>query len=96
MSRRDIAFIASRTLALLLLTWAFTEATYLPERVLALSHYSGLRSVLASSDYLSRYYQSILIFNLLRLFAFVGAAVVLWRFGPRVERLFSNGSTGEQ
>lgn len=95
MSKREMARIASRTLALLLFTWAFVELTYLPERVLALSHYLGQRSVFATSDYLSRYYQWILIFNLVRLAVFLAAGVLLWRFGPKIERLFSDGSPGE-
>lgn len=40
MSRKDAVILASRVLGVLLTVWALAEASYLPERVLMLLHYT--------------------------------------------------------
>ena len=82
-------FIVSRAFALLLISWALVEITYLPERIFALFHHLSHSSVLATQDYWSRYYEIITISILLRTLAFFLAAVLFWRCGPRVQALFS-------
>jgi hypothetical protein len=90
MSRKELVLLVSRAFALLLVTWAFVEVTYLPDRVFALSHHLRQASVLAmSSDYWSNYYLILTVFNVLRMLALFFAAALFWRCGPRVEALFS-------
>jgi hypothetical protein len=89
MSRKELVLLASRAFALLLISWALVDVTYLPERLFALSHHVSQRSVLATPDYWSRYYLIITVFNVVRILALVLAAALFWRCGPRVESLFS-------
>jgi hypothetical protein len=56
MSRKEIVLLVSRAFALLLISWAFVEVTYLPERLFALSHHLNQSSVSVANDYWSRYY----------------------------------------
>jgi len=89
MSRKELVLLLSRAFALLLITWAFVELTYLPERLFALSHHLSQSSVLVTHDYWSSYYLIITGFLVLRMLAFFLAAALFWRCGPRVEALFS-------
>ena len=90
MSKKELVLLVSRAFALLLITWALVEVTYIPERVFALSHHMRQSSVLATSlDYGSRYYLILIVFNVVRMLALFFAAVLFWRCGPRVEALFS-------
>ena len=93
MSKKELVVLVSRAFALLLITWALVEVTYLPERVLALSHHISQTSVLATSlDYTTRYYLLLIIFNVVRMLALFFAALLFWRCGPRVEAIFSHQS----
>ena len=74
MSRKDIVFVVSRAFALLLISWAFLEVTYLPERLFALSHHLSQSSVLVAHDYWSSYYLIITAFLVLRMLALFLAA----------------------
>jgi len=90
MSKKELVLLVSRAFALLLVTWALVEVTYLPDRVLALSHHLRQSSVLATSrDYWSSYYLILTVFSVVRMLALFFAAVLFWRCGPRVEALFS-------
>jgi len=89
MSRKETVLLLSRAFALLLISWAFVEVTYLPERLFALSHHLSQSSVLVARDYWSSYYLIITVFLILRMVALFLAAVLFWRCGPRVEALFS-------
>ena len=89
MSRKEIVLLVSRAFALLLISWAFVEVTYLPERLFALSHHLSQSSVLVANDYWSRYYSIITLFLVLRMLALFVAAALFWSCGPRVEALFS-------
>ena len=89
MSRKELVLLVSRAFALLLITWAFVEITYLPERLFALSHHLSQSSVLVAHDYWSSYYLIITVFLVLRVLALFVAAALFWRCGPRVEELFS-------
>jgi len=89
MSRKELAFLVSRAFALLLITWALVDVTYLPERLFALSHHMSLRSALATHDYWSSYYLIITTFSLVRILTLLLAAALFWRCGPRAEALFS-------
>jgi hypothetical protein len=89
MSRKEIVLLVSRAFALLLISWAFVEVTYLPERLFALSHHLSQSSVFVANDYWSRYYSIITLFLVLRMLALFVAAALFWSCGPRVEALFS-------
>ena len=89
MSRKELVLLVSRAFALLLITWALVEVTYLPERLFALSHHLSQSSVLVTHDYWSIYYLIITVFLVLRVLALFLAAALFWRCGPRVEALFS-------
>ena len=89
MSRKEIVLLVSRAFALLLISWAFVEVTYLPERLFALSHHLSQRSVLVVHDYWSSYYIIVTAFLVLRMLAFFLAAALFWKCGPRVGTLFS-------
>jgi hypothetical protein len=95
MSRRELVALASRALALLLIVWAFVELTYLPDRLLGLVHHLNEHSALAPRDYWSSYYLILTVFTLLRMIAFLVAATLFWKCGPRVQSLFSS-SQGNQ
>jgi hypothetical protein len=89
MTRKDLVLLVSRAFALLLITWALVEVTYLPERLFALSHHMSQSSVMASHDYWSSYYLIIAVFNVARMLALFLVAALFWRCGLRVEALFS-------
>ena len=72
------------------------ELTYLPQRILELSHHLSQRSVLATHDYLSSYYLFLLLSNVLRMLAMFVAAVAFWKCGPRVEALFKSRQSDDQ
>src|ERR1700730_11537043 len=89
MSRRQLVLLVSRALALLFISSAFSEVTYLPELFFAFFHYFRQNSVLLGSNFTSNYYLIITAFLVLRILAYLLAAALLWRCGPRVEGLFS-------
>jgi hypothetical protein len=89
MSRKELVFIVSRALALLLISWALVEVSYLPERLFALTHHIGQGSVLAKYDYWSSYYLVVTSFLVARILALLLVAQSFWRCGPRVQALFS-------
>ena len=89
MSRKELVCLVSRAFALLLVTWAFVEGTYLPERFFALFHHLGQSSILVAHDYWSSYYLIITVFLVLRILALLLGAALFWRCGPSVEAVFS-------
>ena len=96
-SKKELLFVISRGFALLLITWAFLDLTYLPERVFSLSHHVGQQSVLSTThDYWRAYYLMTIVFLILRVLALLIVAVLFWRCGPRVEALFSDHSSDGQ
>jgi hypothetical protein len=86
-SEKKSVLLVSRAFALLLITWALVDATYLPERIFALSHHMALRSALATHDYWSSYYWIVTFFHVLRMLGLFLAASLFWKCGPRVEAL---------
>jgi ABC-type sulfate transport system permease component len=89
MSRKETVLLVSRAFALFLIIWVFTEVTNLPHYLSSLFHYTSLRSVLATRDYWSSYYLTLTVSSVVRMIAFLLAAALFWRCGPRVEALFS-------
>jgi len=89
MSRKELVFVVSRTFALFLFTWAFAEVSYLPERLLSLTHHISEGSVLTRYDYWSSYYLVVTSFLVVRILAFLLAAGSFWRCGPWVHALFA-------
>lgn len=95
MSRREIVLLVSRALALLFISSAFSEGTFLPERIFSLSHYSKQSSVLEGLNFTSRYYLILIAFLVLRILAYLVVAMLLWKCGPRVEGIFSQPQVSE-
>jgi len=95
MTRREVALLVSRALALLFISSAFIEVTYLPERLFALSHYLRQSSVLVGPNFSSSYYLIMTGFLILRILAYSLAAALFWKCGPRVEGLFSPPQEGQ-
>jgi len=84
MSRKEIVSMVSRAFM-----WAFTELTYLPDRLLGLIHHVNERSTLTQHDYWTSYYLILTVFTVLRILVFLVVALSFWRCGPRVEAVFS-------
>jgi len=94
MSKRELVLMVSRGFALLLITWAFIEVTYLPERLSSLMHVFGEQTVLRTThDYWTSYYSLVIGLLILRVSALLLAAVLFWRCGSRVQKLFADSST---
>lgn len=89
MSKRQTVLVASRVLAVLFLSTALSDLTYVPERLFSLFHYSGQSSVMLGENFTTRYYDIMIAFLLLRMLAYFSAAILFWRCGPRVVSLFS-------
>jgi hypothetical protein len=89
MSKKELVLVASRAFALLLISWGTVEVTYLPQRLLTLSHHLSQRSVFHIYDYWSTYYLIITVFNAVRMLGMFLAAALFWRCGPRVMALFA-------
>ena len=87
MQRRDLIVLVSRAFALLLVTWAAVDITYMPERLFSLFHYISQRSALGSSDFWSGRYVIITLFALLRIGGLFLAAGSFWKGGAKVEAL---------
>jgi hypothetical protein len=85
MSREDIVVLASRVLAVLMMILALTEASYLPERVYAFSHYA---QTLLASPSATEYYRHLNLIYLGFLIArIIGLSLIarwLFRGGPEV------------
>ena len=97
MSKKELLLIASRTFALLLFTYAVTELTYLPERIFSLYHHLEQKSVLnGAPEFWETYYMLATVLLLLRMSALLFAAVVFWKCGPRIQRLFTEPSTSAE
>jgi hypothetical protein len=92
MSRREMIFLMSRAFALVLIAWIVTDVTYLPSRILSLSHHMQQRGVLAGPDYWTTYYSTELGLLLLRMLLWSVGAGMFWQCGERVERLFLDNS----
>jgi hypothetical protein len=91
MSRKELLLLAGEDgFALLLISWAFVEVSYLPERLFALFHHISERSALASHDYWSSYYLLITVFLCVRITVLLLAAAWFWRCGTRVQALLTS------
>jgi len=90
MSKKELVLLASRAFALLLIVWAASDVTYLPERLFEFLHYVTRRSVLQQHDYLSSYYLLATALIVLRIIALFVAAAAFWKCGPRIEALFTD------
>ncbi len=84
MDRTEAMKLACRTLALLIIVWALSDATYLPERSYELWHYSHQVSVLGlteSQQYFAKWHALTLATNIVRVLGLLIAAAIFWRRG---------------
>lgn len=77
MSKTEAVLIASRVVALYLFCWALDALSYLPGRLKLIQHWT--------SDYWHSYDMLNLEFTVLRVVALLGAALLFYECGPRVE-----------
>jgi len=77
MSKREAILIVSRAVALYLFVWALDDLTYLPGRFLLIRHWAG--EAWHSYDMIN------LEFTIFRAVALLGAALLFYECGPRVE-----------
>jgi hypothetical protein len=84
MSKRDAVVLASRTLALLLLVWTFSEFCALPEHLLSYFHYARYEPATAYIDYMRHYYLALLTVNVAKIIGFSVMALWLHDAGPGV------------
>jgi len=84
MSRRDAVVLASRTLALLLLVWTFSELCSLPELVLSYVHYARYEPSTAYVDYMRHYHFALLTVDVAKVIGFSVIAFWLHHAGPGV------------
>ena len=96
MSRKDLVMVGSRVFALLLISTALIEATYLPERLFSLSHYLNHGSAMVPGDYWSRYYLLATSFLFFRMLALLMVAALFWKGGPWVETIFLSPQDDEE
>jgi hypothetical protein len=90
MSRKDAVVLASRTLALLLVVWALTEASYLPQSLHSLLRYINQEPGSSTAvQYWRHYYLIGLGFVVIRMVGFSLLATWLFKGGPEVEELLS-------
>jgi hypothetical protein len=89
MTRKDIAWVASRSLAMLTAMWLLVDLTYLPEQIFSLLHHLGHQSVVGPRDYWSSYYSLLLTSQVIRIILVAVAGVWFWKGGPLPERLFA-------
>jgi len=85
MSKEDAVVLAARTLAVLLMVWAFSEASHLPGSIYTFIHY---RQVELSSPSVTQYYRHSdlisLSFMITRIIGFSLLARWLYQGGPEV------------
>lgn len=84
MSRRDAVVLASRTLALLLIVWIFSECCSLPELLLSYIHYLRYEPATAYVDYMRHYHLALLTVTVAKLIGFSVLANWLFKAGPDV------------
>ena len=84
MSRRDAVVLASRTLALLLTAWIFSDLCSLPDRVFSYIHYVSYESTTPYTDYMRTYHLCVLTFSVTRTVGFLLLAILLYKAGPGV------------
>ncbi len=89
MSRREVVLLVSRALAVLFISSAFSEGTYLPERFFAFSHYARQSSVLAEPNFSGNYTLMVTAFLVVRILAYSLAGALFWKCGTRIEGLLS-------
>jgi hypothetical protein len=93
MNRDDVVLLVSRALACIEAIYALTDASYLPERFVALHHYvlEALAASHTATFDLATYYVSLerveigLFFG--RIAFLMLMALVFWNCGPRIARL---------
>ncbi len=87
MSKRDAVVLASRTLALLLLVWTFSEFCSLPELLLSYIHYAHYEPATAFVDYMRHYHLALLTVHVAKIIGFSVLAFWLHDAGPGVAEM---------
>ena len=86
-SRKDALTLASRTLATLLIVWALTDVSYLPERLHSYLHYLNHEPATSGIDYMRHYHLIELGFLVARVVGYLLMARWLFQGGSEIEEL---------
>jgi len=96
MTKKDMAVVVSRALALYPLCWIFSEITYIPTVLFSLTHHTSHQSVLAARDYFSDMDVLSLALRVFRSVTLLGVAFWLYFCGSSMQRYFwRNGDAAE-
>jgi hypothetical protein len=88
MSRKDAVLLASRTLAALLIVWALSDLSYLPERLNSFLRYSSQEPISTIAVQYWRHNSLLALgFLITRIIGFSLMAMWLRKGGPEVEEL---------
>jgi hypothetical protein len=90
MTKREAVHLVSRLFALIQLVTAALEASYLPERLMSLHHYTnriGNLGLPLPDSYLGSYYNITVALLIARIGGLLVLAVIFWNCGPWVERI---------
>ena len=84
MNKKDAVLIASRALAMYFFWWALDAASYLPERIVSLSHHAADYSVLTGPGYFRELYLFSVIANGVRSIVLLVLAIWFYKSGPTI------------
>ena len=99
MTRNEAVHLVSRLFALIQFASAALEASYLPERLMSLHHYTNRVGNLGfplPDSYLGSYYNVTVALLIARIGGLLALGVIFWNCGPRVERIFLLKSNDDQ
>lgn len=95
-SRKDAVVLASRTLATLLIVWALSDSSYLPERVHSLLHFLNREPTSPTATEYGRHYYLIQIgFLVTRIVGYSLMAKWLYKGGSDIEQLLLPAPEGD-
>jgi len=87
MSRKEAVLLAGRALAIIQFVAALLDISYLPERLVSLSHYQRLGAAAVGTE--AEYFQTLgrvgIAFMLMRIAVLLILAGIFWKCGPWFE-----------
>jgi hypothetical protein len=91
-TKAELVQVVSRLFALFLLAWAIANITYLPQYLHSAIHHFN-RTSLGDGDYWTRFYVLEIASLALRTACLFLAAMIFWKCGPRVAKIFLPADT---
>jgi hypothetical protein len=91
MSRKEAVLLAGRALAIIQFVAALLDISYLPERLVSLSHYQHMGTALAGTE--AEYFQTLgrvgIAFMMMRIAGLLILAAIFWNCGRWLESILS-------